>query len=454
MLLNHSMEPTEASRCEPKQSETFFEPAPMKPFLSCALALLAGLPLHAEHGAGVGRKDLRMEVIDAGSLRGRVFCGYQGWFRCPGDRAKEGWIHWSRDSQRLTPETLTFEMWPDMTESPTEERFAAPGFTSADGRQAYLFSSDQPGTVRRHFEWMRNYGIDGVWLQHFLVDLPGGPVQDRYASRSRVLRNVRTAAQQTGRIWAIAFDIAGMPTGRIFEALASEWKKLVDEGITTEGRYLHEGGKPVAQIWGFYYQNSGNAMTPQVANQLIDLFKTPGPYCAYLVGGGDWDWRRNPDVEWQAIFRRFDAYSPWNVGNVSLDIQGVSHASTGYWAEDKRECEKHGMLWLPVIYSGFSWDNLKRLPPGMSLIPRRGGKFLWEQFHALSKLGADSVCVAMFDEVDEGTAIFKVTNTPPTQGHFVTYEEMPSDWYLRLVGEGTRMLHEKSVVPPQIPIHP
>jgi hypothetical protein len=90
----------------------------------------------------------------------------------------------------------------------------------------------------------------------------------------------------------------------------------------------------------------------------------------------------------------------------------------------------------------------------MSLIPRRGGKFLWEQFHALSKLGADSVCVAMFDEVDEGTAIFKVTNTPPTQGHFVTYEEMPSDWYLRLVGEGTRMLHEKSVVPPQIPIHP
>jgi len=56
--------------------------------------------------------------------------------------------------------------------------------------------------------------------------------------------------------------------------------------------------------------------------------------------------------------------------------------------------------------------------------------------------------------VDEGTAIFKVTNTPPTQGHFVTYEGMPSDWYLRLVGEGTRMLHEKSMVPPEIPIQP
>jgi hypothetical protein len=40
------------------------------------------------------------------------------------------------------------------------------------------------------------------------------------------------------------------------------------------------------------------------------------------------------------------------------------------------------------------------------------------------------------------------------KGHFVTYEGMPSDWYLRLVGEGARVLHEKSVVPPEIPIQP
>lgn len=58
------------------------------------------------------------------------------------------------------------------------------------------------------------------------------------------------------------------------------------------------------------------------------------------------------------------------------------------------------------------------------------------------------------DEVDEGTAIFKVTNTPPTQGHFVTYEGLPSDWYLRLVGAGTRLLREKSPVPADIPLRP
>ena len=426
----------------------------MKTLPALVLALLAPFVLRAGDSAQAERSGRPAEIVDAGSLRGKALCGYQGWFRAAGDQANAGWIHWSRDSRRLTLETLTFEMWPDMTEYKAAERFPAPGFSDASGQPMELFSSDNADTVLRHFEWMREYGIDGVWLQHFVVDLPGGPMEERYASRSRVLGSVRAAAQQTGRVWAIAFDIGGMPTGKIFETLTREWKKLVDEGVTADGRYLHEGGKPVVQVWGFYYNNRGNAMTAPLANQLIDFFKASGPYCAYLVGGGDWNWRRNPDPEWQAFYRRFDAYSPWNVGNISKDGDGDAHASTNYWAEDKRECEKNGVLWLPVIYSGFSWDNLQQKPPGATLIPRRGGKFLWEQFHTLSKLGADSVCVAMFDEVDEGTAIFKITNTPPIQGHFVTYEGLPSDWYLRLVGEGARMLREKREVPDEIPLHP
>ena len=79
---------------------------------------------------------------------------------------------------------------------------------------------------------------------------------------------------------------------------------------------------------------------------------------------------------------------------------------------------------------------------------------MWEQFHELSKLGVDTVYVAMFDEVDEGTAIFKVTSSPPTQAHFVGYEGLPRDWYLRLVGEGARMLRAKISIPAEIPIAP
>ena len=48
---------------------------------------------------------------------------------------------------------------------------------------------------------------------------------------------------------------------------------------------------------------------------------------------------------------------------------------------------------------------------------------------------------AMFDEVNEGTAIFKCTDNPPVgESRFVTYEGLPSDFYLKLVGQAARVI--------------
>ena len=140
-----------------------------------------------------------------------------------------GWIHWSRDSKRIAPETLTIDFWPDMAEYGSDERYPTPGLTYPNGAQAELFSPENAHTVLRHFEWMRDYDIDGAWLQHFVVDLPGGPAAKRFDSRRRVMQHVRDAAQQTGRLWAITFDIAGTPHERIFDVLTTEWRRLVDE---------------------------------------------------------------------------------------------------------------------------------------------------------------------------------------------------------------------------------
>jgi hypothetical protein len=64
----------------------------------------------------------------------------------------------------------------------------------------------------------------------------------------------------------------------------------------------------------------------------------------------------------------------------------------------------------------------------------------------------------MFDEVDEGTAIFKVAETStqtPAQGQWLTLDadgcNLPSDWYLRLVGNATTMLRKTGSVPKTIP---
>jgi len=76
--------------------------------------------------------------------------------------------------------------------------------------------------------------------------------------------------------------------------------------------------------------------------------------------------------------------------------------------------------------------------------------------------------VAMFDEVDEGTAIFKLAENqtqtqvqwPSNNSHheFVVMDadgyKLPSDWYLRLTGEGGKMLRKEAVLSPTIPIKP
>jgi hypothetical protein len=382
-------------------------------------------------------------VIDATTLRHKVLCGYQGWFRCPGDPAGEGWRHWGRNPAKLTPNSLTVEMWPDTSEYPADEKYPAPGFTHADGTPAHLFSSAHPRTVERHFTWMRQYGIDGVFVQRFLVEL-------RKPSSDLVLDHVRSAAAKTGRVYAVCYDLTGAPADQLEEWLVRDWKRLVDEKrVTQDDRYLRHGGKPVAFVWGFFSDRFG----PALAHRLIEFFKQDGRYGATLVGGCSWQWRMEKDAEWARAFRRFDVISPWNVGNV-MKADGQKHAATGTWKADREEARRSGKAYLPVIYPGFGWTNLKGKAAAGATIPRLGGVFYWRQFVTAADFGLDMAYVAMFDEVDEATAVFKVSNSPPTQARFTTYDGLPADWYLRLTGEGAKVIRGERKAAPDLPIRP
>jgi hypothetical protein len=96
-----------------------------------------------------------------------------------------------------------------------------------------------------------------------------------------------------------------------------------------------------------------------------------------------------------------------------------------------------------VVFPGFSWHNMHGGP--LDQIPRLKGRFLWSQLVALKRADASMIYVAMFDEVDEATAIFKCTNDVPS-GKFVTLEGLPSDFYLKLAGAGARLL--RGEIPP------
>ena len=61
-------------------------------------------------------------------------------------------------------------------------------------------------------------------------------------------------------------------------------------------------------------------------------------------------------------------------------------------------------------------------------IARNKGRFYWQQLMGAIEEGAEMIYIAMFDEIDEGTAIFKTTNDPPVgASHFENFEpDIPS----------------------------
>ena len=81
-----------------------------------------------------------------------------------------------------------------------------------------------------------------------------------------------------------------------------------------------------------------------------------------------------------------------------------------------------------------------------NLIPRQRGKFLWSQFlGGKTSRRFDGLC-AMFDEVDEGTAIFKCANNVPIgeNSKFITFDGLPSDYYLKMVGASAKLIRGES----------
>ncbi|MEM1212526.1 MAG: glycoside hydrolase family 71/99-like protein [Planctomycetota bacterium] len=394
-------------------------------------------------------------------IRGRVVTGYQGWFRAPGDGTDQGWVHWG--GRRQFPQRRsTVDMWPDMSEYTSAEKFPTP-YRHADGSVAHVFSSAHPRTVRRHFEWMRDYGIGGAMQQRFVT---GTRSAARRASLDRVLANTRAASRATGTPWALMYDLSGLKAGEIRTLLFKDIRRLiVEEKILQDPYYLHHDGKPLIAVWGVGFRVNRNYSVEE-SIELVELLQNDRDLGgnAVMLGVPYW-WRENVrDAEgherFHELLRRVEIVSPWSVGRVR-DPRTAASRVDQVLRPDLAWTRRAGNAYLPVISPGFSWVNLQRSRgvadlPAYEAIPRLDGAFLWSQAVAAKQAGAEMIYVAMFDEVDEATCIFKVTNDPPVNGtdgeRFISYgDNVPSDHYLWLTGEISRMLRGETPTRERMP---
>jgi len=397
--------------------------------------------------------------VNPSTLINKVLLGYQGWFTCPEDGSGR-WTHWSRGVP--SPETLTVDLYPDLTEFDRDELCEVPGMTIG-GKPAYLFSSRNAKTVRRHFQWMRQYGLDGVLVQRFVGTIPA-----KRADGEVVLRNIMEAARESGRTFAIEYDITGGDPDTFAQMLKDDWAYLVDEvKVTSHPNYQHHGGKPLLSVWGMGLNEPRHPPTdPQVAKELIEWFKFKAApkYRVTYMGGTPSRWRilsndARPEPGWAEVYAAMDIIQPWTVGRYGT-LEAADRWNEEYVRPDLEKTAGNKQMYMPVIFPGFSWHNLRRTAKE-NQIPRLGGEFLWRQAYNAKMSGAKMLKIAMFDEVDEGTAVLKVVSRrsqAPDQGFWLTLDadgfELPSDWYLRLAGEITRMFHGERPPTPKMPLRP
>ncbi|QNI37982.1 glycoside hydrolase family 71/99-like protein [Edaphobacter albus] len=385
-----------------------------------------------------------------------MLVGYQGWFRCPGDGSPANqWSHWSRGVP--SPNTMAVDLYPETNELKPSSRCLLPGVT-INGKPAYVFSSFSKDTVEKHFEWMRTYEIDGVLLQRFI-----NSIHSQQMEGDTVLRNVRSAAEVNGRLFSVEYDLSGAHQETALKQLQDDWGYLTkDLKVTSSPAYLRDHGKPIVAIWGLGFGDADHLQDPALGLRIVKWFKDTAH--VRVIGGVPAGWRTlsadsSSNSGWAAVYSALDIVQPWSVGRYRT-LEGANQWKETHLIPDLVQTRKQGQSYMPVIFPGFSWHNLNR-NSAENQIPRLGGRFLWKQAFNAKTAGATFVKIAMFDEVNEGTAIFKAAPSrkdAPKPGFWLTLdadgETLPNDWYLKISAAISQMFHGTAPPTEQIPIRP
>jgi len=384
--------------------------------------------------------------LAAEGLYGKVMCGYQGWFRTPSDGTGNGWRHYTAGKE-FAPGRCVFDLWPDVRELPKEDRVPTP-FKHPDGSTAEVFSSVPASTANLHFKWMKEYGIDGIFLQRFAVSTRNKKLRK---TLDQVLANCQQAAKTHDRQWVLMYDLSGLKPGQVHTVM-DDWKHLVDNRLLSRDQYLSHNKKPLISLWGLGFSDREPKLDEW--KTLIEFFKNDPKYgnCSIMVGVPTF-WRTMrrdaiKDPAFHQLLTQVDVISPWTVGRYNSPKTNERYVNETL-SRDLAWCTERKIDLFPVAFPGFSWQNLQKTrgkEAGLNAIPRLGGEFLWSQAWNARQAGAKMLYVAMFDEIDEGTAIFKTRQDPPKgASNFSSEPGVPNDQYLWLTGRIGELYRSKNL---------
>jgi hypothetical protein len=204
---------------------------------------------------------------------------------------------------------------------------------------------------------------------------------------------------------------------------------------TASSAYARQNGKPVVCIWGFGFNDANHPWDAATCLDVINWFKSQG---CYVIGGVPREWRTGTGgsrAGYLGTYHAFNMLSPWMVGAIGTAADSDS-VYQNINIPDQADCNANGIDYQPCV-----------LPGDLSGRQRAHGDFMWRQFYNMVRVGAQGIYISMFDEYGEGNQIAKTAETQattPTGSGLLALDEdgtaCSSDYYLRLTGDGGRML--------------
>ncbi|WP_328611743.1 glycoside hydrolase family 71/99-like protein [Amycolatopsis sp. NBC_00345] len=361
-----------------------------------------------------------------GDVVGKITVGYQGWFACIGDGAPiNTWWHWAQDASRPPSTGNTgIKSWPDLRDY--QHTYKTGYANLGNGQTANLFSSYDQQTVDTHFAWLQQFGIDTAALQRFNPNGAEGATRDAMAGK------VRSAAESHGRKFYVMYDVTGWTNMQ--QEIKDDWTAKMS-AHTASGAYARQNGKPVVCIWGFGFNDGNHPWDAGPCLDVVNWFKGQG---CYVIGGVPREWRvggSGTRTGFSDVYHAFNALSPWMVGAIG-NAGDSDNIYTTITVGDQADCNDHGIDYQPCVLPG---DTQAR--------QRAHGDFMWRQFYNMVRAGAQGIYISMFDEYNEGNQIAKTAEdasmVPADSGIWALDEDgthCSSDYYLRLTGDGGRML--------------
>ncbi|HZF00350.1 MAG TPA: autotransporter-associated beta strand repeat-containing protein [Methylomirabilota bacterium] len=370
-----------------------------------------------------------MAASPPGDVIGKVIVGYQGWFSGQNDGSPNGnWSHYSNNGLAPGSNNCILVSWPDVRDYTTlyQTAFANLG----NGQPAKLPSPWDQQTVTVEFTWMQQNGIDGAALQRFASWVTPGST--RKAQDDGIATRVKTAAEATGRKFFIMYDMSG--TGNV----TNDWTDTIVNTLhlTSSSSYAIQNGKPVVCLWGV----ANNTMSASNWLNTINTFKDMG---CYVIGGVLHTWTGDTGGTNGPVYNACNCIQPWVIGSVG-NMAAVDYAYVNHTVPDMAYCNAHGLDYQKSV-----------APGGVSDGSRYHGDLMWKQFYDAIRAGSEGIYISMFDEYNEGNQIAKTaenssrvpTDAPAglnkgldTDAGNTNGTPCTSDYYLRLTGDGGKML--------------